>query len=183
MSNSVWYKEVDTSIFNLLRKLVGKDLQVFFNTERDLLKETPKYPYAKILHLGEKFDFNRYDPQKQVTLVEEGQVTLEESALPYTLEYQIELISNSNNLHNSTSIKWASKIRPFFQLDVIDNGGVTRSCFVSASRPKTIEENSKDDKTTFRYVVRLKVRVELDETDDSTTTIHKTPQHGLQLNI
>lgn len=182
MSNSVWYKEVDTALYKLIRKLIDPDIQVFFNTERDLIKEPPKYPYARILHLGEQFAFKRYDPSKQVIDIdtESGFITMEDSALPYDLNYQVELISNSNNLHHTTSLKWASKVRPFFTLQVIDNGGTKRHCFVSATRPVTIDEQSQDDKTTFRYIIRLKVRVELDENTPTTT---KLVNKRINLNI
>lgn len=182
MSNSVWYKEVDTALYKLLKKIIDPNIQLYFNTERDLLKDPPKYPYARIIHLGEQFAFKRYDPSKQVVEIDKqmGTITVEDSALPYDLSYQLELVSNSNNLHHTTSLKWASKVKPFFNLPVIDNGGVERFCFVSATRPVTIEEESKDDKTAFRYIVRLKVRVELDE---NTPESSKLVIDGINLNI
>ena len=182
MSNSVWYKEVDTAMCKLIKDLIDPKIQIFFNTQRDLIKETPKYPYAKIVHLGEQFAFDRYDPLRQITAIDnvKGTITVEESALPYDLNYQLELISNSNNLHNTTSMKWASKVKPFFNLPVIDNGGQERLCFVSSTKPITIEEITKEDKTIFRYVIRLKIRVELDE-----TTSHDSPliTDGIDINM
>lgn len=180
-SNSVWYREVDTSLISLLKKLIDPEIKVYFNTERDLLDDKIKYPYAKIHHLGERFAIERYNPHQQVTNldVDGGEITLEDSALPYDLSYQVELISNSNNLHNTVSFKWSSKVKPFFTLRVVDTGGVERHCFVSSERPVAIQEEAKDDKVAFRYIIRLRVRVELDE---NTPITSKLATGGLTIN-
>lgn len=165
MSNSVWYGEVDLALVNLLKKIFGDTIQIYFNSSRDLNNKKITYPYIKISHLGENFDFDRYDPNKQIISynADTQTVTLEESALPYKLNYQIDLISDTNKGNNSNTLKWASNIKPFSNLKVIDNGGVERSCFMSCQQPINLEETTQDDKVIFRHIIRMSIRVEVDE--------------------
>lgn len=165
MSNSVWYGEVDLALVKLLKKIFGESIQVYFNSNRDLNSKKILYPYVKITHLGEAFDFDRYDPNRQLVSYDPHTQTaiVEDSALPYTLNYQIDIISDSNKGNNSSTLKWASNIKPFSTLKVIDNGGIERSCFMSCNKPVNLEEVTQDDKVIFRHVVRATIRVEIDE--------------------
>lgn len=181
-SNSVWFEEVDKALVKLVRKVIDPKMQVFFTVDRDLLPKGTKinYPYTKVHHLDSQFDFSRYEPLKQVVSSnsETHEVTLEDSALPYILNYQVEFISNTNSMNNITTRKWFGSIKPFFTLKVVDSGGVSRNSFVSCLPPVTLEEKTEDDKIIFRCIIRMKVRVELDE---STPQTFKTPTKGLEL--
>lgn len=165
MSNSVWYGEVDLALVKLLKKIFGESIQVYFNSNRDLNDKKIVYPYIKITHLGEKFAFDRYDPNRQLVSIDTDRMTavIEDSALPYNLEYQIDLISDTNKGNNSNTLKWISNVRPFSTLKVIDNGGIERSCFMSCKQPVNLQETTKDDKVIFRHIIRATIRVEVDE--------------------
>lgn len=165
MSNSVWFGEVDQALVKLLKRIYGDSIQIYFNASRDLNDKKVNYPYIKIIHLGEVFDLERYDPNRQVIGydAENSTITYEDSALPYNLNYQIEIITDSNKSNNLNTLKWASNSRAFSTLKVIDNGGVERYCFMSCKQPVNLEENADNDKVLFRHIIRATIRVEVDE--------------------
>lgn len=173
MSNSVWYGEVDLALVKLLKKIFGETVQIYFNSNRDLNNKKIFYPYIKITHLGEKFAFDRYDPNRQIVSVDTENNTsiVEDSAIPYNLSYQIDVISDSNKSNNSNTLKWASNVRAFSTLKVIDNGGVERSCFMSCQQPINLEETVSDDKVIFRHIIRATIRVEVDESTPEVVKI------------
>lgn len=166
MSNSVWYTEVDTALLKLIQKLYGS-MNVYFNPDRDLMENKAVYPCIKVSHLGHSFDFVRSNNEDTPIIVsinkDENSAIITQQAKPYTLKYQIDLLAKKQSQSIGNSLIWFANIKPFFTLNVVDNGGVNRQSFCSCSKAINLEETSKDDERIFRTIITLKIRVEIDE--------------------
>ena len=171
-SKSVWYEEVDRGFIALIKKVLGDNIPIHFTPNVNTGTKVA-YPLVKIHHLGEKFDQYRYDPTPVTTRIdyETKRVVRESSAKPYTLSYQIDIVSTSKGKLNDLSLKWRAFLEPHFNLEVKDKSGEPRSCYVITTNSVQVTEQEQNDLILYRSIYRFDIKVELDEVIESTTPV------------
>lgn len=172
MSNTVWYEQVDIALIKLIHKVFGEDMKVRFRGEDDFTDNS--LPYVAIQHLGETFDLFRYDSNPVRLRDEEGYTVLEESAKPYTLHYQLTLTTDKITQMNYMSMLWNNEVTDYYNLDVVDMGGTTRSCYMRLEgRPIQQSEGLNEDRM-FSSTYSYKIWVEIDESKSYTKPLVTT---------
>lgn len=169
-SNSVWYEEIDRGLINLVKLTLGPKIPVIFTPDVNstVLQEEKyakvTYPHVRIIHLGETFDTNRYNKADVQESLDEktGIATMSESAKPYTLSIQLELVTDKVKDSNTLTRMWCNKVLKHHNLDVIDTGGTPRKCYMYRTINTQIESKQNDMKV-FRNIYKYKIWVELDE--------------------
>lgn len=180
-SRSVWFKQVDEALYNLISNTLyytdskGKVQMVEPCFPKDLPDlKNKKLPTVVIKKTTSTFDITRYDPQPIVTGINPDTKTaiLEESAKPYNLRYQLEILTQYQEDLDSLSRIWLSKIPHRYMLDVEDTSGVPRKCYmVQTSPPTQLNETHSGDNTLYRLVIVYTIKVELDEGIETSTNI------------
>lgn len=166
MSDSVWFEQVDIALMRLLGKVIqidGKPVKVVIRKpDEDFIEED--YPLVSIYNLYDRFSKNRYSPEPVVVSHNEGDnsLILEESALPYDLFYQIDFWSTLQSDMNSMTKQWKKFSKFWFNLDVFDESGKPRSCFVLSRNDFNKADLMKSGKRLFHSFGTYKVQVELD---------------------
>lgn len=171
-NRSVWWREVDTALFNLISSTVYyvKDekkqyIQPFIYPVNSNSKRKVSFPTVYIRHLGEVLDYYRYDDNPQLVKLDSdtGQAIYENSAMPYTLQYQIDFLAEEQYILNDITRSWEAKIPKRFMLDVKDMSGEDRQCFTLRNVSSPVHLYKEGETRLFRLCVTLDVRVELDE--------------------
>lgn len=171
VNRSVWWEEVDIALVDFLNKNVfykrgstEKPVPVHFYPIRDEnLIKTGLRPGIAIQHLSAKFDGDRYSDEDVVAKVEDGIAYIESSAKPYTLQYQIEFISDLQSDLNYMTRCWHSATGRRFMLDVHDAEGTKRQSYVWVERQVNNTVLIEAEERLFRSIVLINVKVELDE--------------------
>lgn len=172
MSNTVWYEQVDIALITLIKQVLGEDMIVKFRGEDDFKDD--QVSYVSIQHMGETFDVFRYDSKPVVTSKEQGIVTLEDSAKPYTLNYLITLVTDKITHMNRMSMLWNNEVTNHYNLDVLDMGGTPRSCYMRLEgKPVQQSEGYKEDRI-FTNTYSYKIWVEIDECKSQTKPVVTT---------
>lgn len=166
-SESVWYEQVDSALVNLLRDKIhidGKPVKVVVRKPDDDFN-TEDYPLVSIYALYDRFSTDRYDPEPVVVSknTELNSAILEESALPYDLFYQIDFWASLQTDMNSMLKQWKAYSKNWFNLDVLDESGNPRSCFVLSRNDFNKADLLKKGKRLFHSFGTYKVQVEIDE--------------------
>lgn len=168
---NVWYEEVDTALYNLITKTV------FYKTENGEIKFVePRFsmdeedinkmslPTVLIRSLGEEFDLYRYDPTPtRLEIVGDNKITLEDSAKPYTLKYQLDFLSRYRVDMNDILRSWYNKVPKRFLLDVKDTEGTERKCYMLQVRPSSTLNRTYGENTLYRTIIQYDIKVEIDE--------------------
>lgn len=166
MSESVWFEQVDSALMKLLRTVIqidGKPVKVVVRKpDEDFSSED--YPVVSIYNLYDRFSKIRYSSEPVVVSrnVESNSLEVEQSALPYDLFYQIDFWANLQSDMNSMMKQWKSFAHFWFNLDVLDESGNKRSCFVLSRNDFNKSDLMKDGKRLFHSFGTYKVQVELD---------------------
>ena len=185
---SVWIEEVDKGLYDLIKKVVHyPDLN---NTP---ISVTPTFPLANtdlediqlptviIKHIGEKFDMDRYDPNNTLITVSTSatKVTREELAKPYTLNYQLDFLSEYKEDMNSMLKYWHSFVGKRYMLPVVNAEGKEMTCYMVLVKDPTTLNQQKGDIKLYRTVMLYDIKVELDMGATTETNIVT----GLNLDI
>ena len=173
MSESVWFEQVDSALMKLLRTVIqidGKPVKVVIRKpDEDFNNED--YPVVSIYNLYDRFSKIRYSPEPVVVSkdVATNSAVVEESALPYDLFYQIDFWAVLQSDMNSMLKQWKSFAPFWFNLDVLDESGNPRSCFVISRNDFNKSDLMKEGKRLFHSFGTYKVQVEID--DNKTATL------------
>lgn len=167
MSESVWFEQVDIALVKLLSNLIridGKPVKVVVRKPDEDFNEED-YPLVSIYNLYDRFSKIRYSPEPVVVYrnVESRFLISEESALPFDLFYQIDFWSNMQSDMNQMTKQWKSYSKSWFNLDVLDESGNLRSCFVLSKNDFNKQDLMKEGKRLFHSFGTYKIEVELDE--------------------
>lgn len=180
-SESVWFEQVDTAFLTLLRNIIRIDGQpvkvVVRRPDEDFDEED--YPLVSIYNLSDKFSKVRYSPEPVVVSRDESTHTLiqEESALPYDLLYQIDFWATLQSDMNIMTKQWKSYSKSWFNLDVSDESGNARSCFVLSANDFKKSDLLQNGKRLFHSFGTYKVQVEIDEKVQSNVPmVTETPE-------
>lgn len=167
MSESVWFEQVDTAFVELLSKVIqidGKPVKVVIRKPDEDFNEED-YPLVSIYNLYDRFSRDRYSPEPIVVYrnKEEGKAILDNSALPYDLFYQIDFWATLQSDMNSMTKQWKAFSKFWFNLDVTDESGTPRSCFVLSRNDFNKSDLMQNGKRLFHSFGTYKVQVEIDE--------------------
>lgn len=167
MSESVWFEQVDIALVNLLSNLIridGKPVKVVIRKPDDDFT-TEDYPLISVYNLYDRFSVSRYSPEPVVVSKDEksNSLLVEESALPYDLFYQIDFWANLQSDMNSMTRQWKSYSKMWFNLDVTDESGNPRSCFVLSQNDFNKSDLLSGGKRLFHSFGTYKIQVELDD--------------------
>lgn len=166
---SVWWEEVDKALLNLLKNFH----YVKNNKERvkvpvlffPLSMNTEKYEYPIVMfrHLNEEFDLKRYSALPVQVLVEGDTAIYEESAKPYTLNYQLDIITEKQRDLNYLTKQWSCLVPLRGTIPVTDVEGTVRYCYMSCEPPRAIDYYAvRGEDRLLRTVIKFKVQIELD---------------------
>ena len=167
MSESIWFEQVDSALMKLLSQVIrvdGKPVKVVIRKPDEQFNEED-YPIVSIYNLGDKFSKVRYSPEPVVAYrnPEKHFLVLEESALPYDLMYQIDFWSTLQSDMNAMTKQWKSYSKSWFNLEVVDDTGALRSCFVLSKNDFRKADLLKNGKRLFHSFGTYKIQVEIDE--------------------
>lgn len=167
MSESVWFEQVDSALVNLLRNKIqidGKPVKVVVRRP-DSDFDDEDYPLVSIYNLYDRFSKDRYNPESVIVGRDEKAniAFLEESALPHDLFYQIDFWATLQSDMNTMTKQWKSFSKLWFNLDVLDESGNLRSCFVLSQNDFNKSDLLKSGKRLFHSFGTYKVQVEIDE--------------------
>ena len=174
MSANVWFEEVNTGLLKeikdtvrvknangVLVELEDKAL-IVRKPEEDFKIEV--FPCVSIYNLTYKHDPLRYNPAP----VKVGEdkvnklVILEDPAVPFNLSYQIDFWADYQTDMDCMTRTWLSKHFRQFNLKVIDDGGVERSCNCLTQGSVVKSDLVLNGKRLFHSVIKLQIWVELD---------------------
>lgn len=175
MSANVWFEEVNTGLLSEIRDTVRyknangvlvaleDNALVVRKPEEDFKFEV--FPCVSIYNLNHRFDPLRYNPAPvQVGEDLEKKVAiLEDPAVPFNLEYQIDFWAEYQEDMDCMTRTWLMKHFRQFNLKVIDDGGVERSCNCLSQRGSVKSDLVLNGERLFHSIIKLQIWVELDD--------------------
>ena len=176
MSANVWFEEVNIGLLKELHDTVrvkdANGVLVPLDREKALIVRKPEedfklevFPSVSIYNLTYKLDPVRYNPSP-VRVGEDKQnktVTLEDPAVSFNLEYQIDLWSEYQTDMDIVTRRWLSNQFRQFNLNVIDDGGTERSCNCLTQGSITKSDLVLNGNRLFHSIIKLQIWVELDD--------------------
>lgn len=174
MSANVWFEEVNTGLLKELKDtiriknangvLVALDDNALIvrKPEEDFKLET--FPCVSIYNLSYKHAPERYNPSpvRVGEDIENKVVILEDSAVSFTLDYQIDFWSEYQEDMDYMTRSWLMKHFRQFNLNVVDDGGTERSCNCLTNGSVTKSDLVLNGERLFHSVIKLQIWVELD---------------------
>lgn len=176
MSANVWFEEVNTGLINEIRDTVKykniKGVLQPLDRERGIIIRKPEedlkfeiFPCVSIYNTGYSSDLRRYDKEPVIVEkdIEKGIVTLEDSAVPFNLEYQLDFWSKYATDMDTMTRTWLIKHFRQFNLKVVDDGGTERTC--NCLRTGRVEKSDLvlNTKRLFHTIIKYQIWVELDD--------------------
>ena len=174
MSANVWNEQVDIGLLNELRKsvkitnesgeLVALNDNAFVVRKPEEDFKVEQYPCVSIYNRMHSFDSRRYfqDPIIKSVIKDENTASLEESAIPFNLSYQIDFWSEYQTEMNDMTMTWLLEHYRQFNLPVVDDGGVARTCNVLSSGNGTKSDLVVNKERLFHTIFLYDIWVELD---------------------
>ena len=175
MSASVWFEEVDIGLINEIKDTVrvknSNGVLVALEDKAIVIRKPEEdfkfevFPCVSIYNLSYGHDKLRYNsaPVKVGEDLENKIVILEDPAIPFNLNYQIDFWSKYQTDMDCMTRTWLMKHFRQFNLKVTDDGGVERSCncITQGSIVKSDLVLNKD--RLFHSLIKLQIWVELDD--------------------
>lgn len=174
MSANVWFEEVNTGLLKELKDTIRvKDANgalvalsdkalVIRKPEEDFKFET--FPCISIYNLDYKHEPMRYNPEP-VRVGEDmnnKQVIFEEPATPFNLTYQIDFWAKYQTDMDYMTRTWLMKHFRQFNLPVVDDGGVKRTCNCLIQGSIVKSDLVSGGERLFHSIVKYQIWVELD---------------------
>lgn len=168
---SVWIEEVDRGLFNLIKEIVK--YPDYNNTPIGVTPTFPlddtdirdiTLPTVMIKHVGEKFDMDRYDPNNTLVTVSttNTKVIREELAKPYTLNYQLDFLSEYKEDMNCMTKYWSGHIGKRYMLPVVNAEGTPMRCYMTMVGSPTTLNQQTGQLSLFRTIMLYDIKVEID---------------------
>ena len=173
MSSSVWYEQIDKGLIEFIQSIVvlpnsdGITVPVpvrVRKADEDLKKED--YPMVTIYNLfTSKRDEVRYYPFDVLRGYDPDTAkgTLEKTAVPYTLHYQIDFWSTLQRDMNAMLAKWEFLVSRDFNLPVVDSGGVSRTAHALQKGDMKKTDRLNGTERIFHSSITYRIWGELDE--------------------
>lgn len=172
MSANVWFEEVDTALIQEIQNSIKhKDNNGIEVPIQNIIVRKPEedfkievFPCVSIYNTSYNFDAFRYNPfpkQLEKDIVNKT-VELEDSAVPFNLEYQIDFWAKYQTDINDMTRTWFLKHFRQFNLDVVDDGGTKRSCNCLRKGNITKSDLIQNKERLFHSIIKYSIWVELD---------------------
>lgn len=172
-SESVWFEQVDTALINYIKGIVKLPNSNGVLTPVPVKIRKPdedfkieEYPCITLYNLYSVRDEERYFPDTVVVErdFDNHKLIEENSAIPYSLFYQIDFWSRQQSQMNDMTRMWLGHHPDkCFNLPVKDLSGNNRDSFVLMTDDLKKSDFLTDTKRTFHSVLTYKVWVEIDE--------------------
>lgn len=189
MSANVWSEEVErglkqeilNTVFYLtdtgIKVPLTEDMVFVRDPEEDLREE--QIPCVTITPLYNRFDARRYNPNPVIMSRndEENLLTMQDSAVPFNLFYQIDFWSRYKEDINLMTSTWLRKHFRQFNLKVVDDGGTERSSNVIVNESLRESDLLKNQKRLFHSIISYVIWVELD--DEVGYNVHMVAERNL----
>lgn len=189
MSANVWSEEVErglkqeilNTVFYLtdtgIKAPLTEDMVFVRDPEEDLREE--QIPCVTITPLYNRFDARRYNPNPVIMSRndEENLLTMQNSAVPFNLFYQIDFWSRYKEDINLMTSTWLRKHFRQFNLKVVDDGGTERSSNVIVNESLRESDLLKNQKRLFHSIISYVIWVELD--DEVGYNVHMVAERNL----
>lgn len=189
MSANVWFEEVEkglkeeilNTVFYLsptgIKTNVTEDMVFVRDPEEDLGEE--QIPCVTITPLFNRFDPRRYNPNPVIMSKneEENLLTMQDSAVPFNLTYQLDFWSRYKEDINLMTGSWLKKHFRQFNLRVIDDGGTERYSNVLLNESMRESDLLKNQKRLFHSLISYVIWVELD--DEVGYNVHMVAERNL----
>ena len=176
LSANVWFEEVDTALVQEILNTVmfkdditgelvslGEEQVVVRKPEEEFFSEV--FPCVSIYNSNYSFDKIRYNPHAVVVdkdLINHV-VVMEETAKHNVLQYQIDFWAKYQDDMNTMTRTWLMKHFRQFNLSVIDDGGVERSCNCLVKQQPTKSDLISGGERLFHTIISCEIWVELDD--------------------
>ena len=175
MSANVWFEEVNIGLLEEIKNTVRiKNSKGVLNALKDeaLLIRKPEedfklevFPCVSIYNLSYKHDPVRYNPSP--VIIEEDEenkvVVIEDSAVPFNLDYQIDFWAKYQEDMDCMTRTWLSKHFRQFNLKVVDDGGVERTCNCLIQGSVVKSDLVLNGERLFHSIIKYQIWVELDD--------------------
>ena len=173
MSANVWFEEVNTGLINEILNTVrykdsngiltplDKNSVVVRKPEEDFKLEV--FPCVSIYNISYHHDPVRYNNLPVRVSKSADSVVLEDSAVPYNLDYQIDFWSKFNTDMDCMTRTWLVKHFRQFNLKVTDDGGTIRYCNCITKGSIVKSDLVLNKERLFHSIVKLLIWVELDD--------------------
>ena len=174
MSANVWFEEVNRGLLQELKdtiRIINANGVLVALEDNALLIRKPEedfkvevFPSVSIYNLSNKHVPERYNPTPVVIGEDLNNkvVVLEDPAVPFNLEYQIDFWARYQEDMDYMTKTWLAKHFRQFNLSVVDDGGVKRSCncLIQGSVMKSDLVTNKQ--RLFHSILKYQIWVELD---------------------
>lgn len=173
MSANVWFEEINTSlvreiknyvkITNDLGEVIAIDNVVIRKPEEDF--KITSFPCVSIYNLSYNHSPERYNPNLIVLGKNDVKKTVEveESAISFNLDYQIDFWSYYQTDMDRMTRTWLSKHFRQFNLDVVDDGGNKRNCNCITKGKIVKSDLLLNEKRLYHSIIKLEIWVEIDD--------------------
>ena len=175
MSANVWFEEVNIGLLEEIKNTVRiKNSKGVLNALKDeaLLIRKPEedfklevFPCVSIYNLSYKHDPVRYNPSP--VIIEEDEenkvVVMEVPAVPFNLDYQIDFWAKYQEDMDCMTRTWLSKHFRHFNLKVVDDGGVERTCNCLIQGSVVKSDLVLNGERLFHSIIKYQIWVELDD--------------------
>ena len=175
MSANVWFEEVNTGLLNEIKNTVKiknrKGLLVPLDDKALMVRKPEEdfklesFPCVSIYNLSYKHDPMRYNPEPIVVGkdLERGIATLEDSAVPFNLEYQLDFWSDYQTDMDYMTKTWLKSHFRQFNLKVVDDGGTERTCNCLVQGSIVKSDLVLNGERLYHSIIKLLIWVELDD--------------------
>ena len=175
MSANVWFEEVNIGLLEEIKNTVriknSKDVLNALKDEALLIRKPEEdfklevFPCVSIYNLSYKHDPVRYNPSP--VIIEEDEknkvVVMEDSAVPFNLDYQIDFWAKYQEDMDCMTRTWLSKHFRQFNLKVVDDGGVERTCNCLIQGSVAKSDLVLNGERLFHSIIKYQIWVELDD--------------------
>lgn len=175
MSANVWFEEVNTGLLSEIKDTVrvrNANGVLVALEDKALVVRKPEedfkfevFPCVSIYNLNYRHDPLRYNPApvKVGEDLENKQIILEDPAVPFSLNYQIDFWAKYQTDMDCMTRTWLMKHFRQFNLKVVDDGGVERSCNCLAQGSIVKSDLTLNGERLFHSLIKLQIWVELDD--------------------
>ena len=173
MSANVWFEEVNIGLLKELKDTIriknANGVLVALDDEALIVRKPEEdfklevFPCVSIYNLDNKHDRLRYNPEPIRVGTVGNEAVLEDPAVPFNLTYQIDFWSQYQTDMDSMTKSWLKKHFRQFNLTVIDDGGVERSCNCLVIGGVVKSDLVLKGERLFHSIIKLQIWVELDD--------------------
>ena len=174
MSANVWFEEVNIGLLNEIKDTIKirnergvlvpleDNALIVRKPEEDFKFEV--FPCVSIYNVSYRHEPVRYNPSpvKVGEDLEHNIAIFEDSAIPFDLTYQIDLWARYQEDMDSMTRTWLAKHFRQFNLKVVDDGGVERTCNCLVQGSIVKSDLVLNGERLFHSIIKLQIWVELD---------------------